>query len=151
MPSARAFAYLTRYPGFIPQHCNKQTKLNQTASVLEGFVFRAQGGHLSILFFWGSKRYIGRITCHREAVQQLGGGLRKVQADLMEDLAERGPLEKGGGLCHAVDEWVTVQTSSQAVSESAMRTRKEENLRDRGWSGMNSEFQASEDDLVRLS
>lgn len=49
------------------------------------------------------------------------------------------------------DEWVTAQTSSQAVSESAMRTRKEENLRDRGWSRMNSEFQASEDDLVRLS
>lgn len=70
-------------------------------------MFSAQGGHLSILFFGGRKRYIERIKCHREAIQQHGGGLRKVQADLVEDLAE-----KGGGLCHAVDGWVAVQTCS---------------------------------------
>lgn len=79
---------------------------------MEGFVFGAQGGHLSILFFGGRKRCTGRIKCHREAIQKHGGGLRKVQADLVEGLAEKGRLEKGGGLYHAVDEWVAVQTCS---------------------------------------
>lgn len=51
------------------------------------------------MFFGGCKRYIGRITCHREAVQQRGGGLRKVQADLVEDLAVKGPLEKEEEVC----------------------------------------------------